>query len=538
MTVTILQALATLPSGEQGVILDMSELARHLSDNYNSQAERDRNARHALRDQLFRDGGVAYMKNVVADQFTDEKVRELRQKWVPHARFNNALKRVVGELSTLYKTPAKRTVSGVADQVKYKEVLNLIHMDEYALEVNRLYNLHRAVLVGFRVRMNPDGTRVPVMDIATPSVVRAIVHPNDNKFVIGWLIKTSYRSVRGADRPPAWQLWTDHERALLDDQMCVIPGTWKQHGFGVCPWVPVVRHPAQPGFWPGEEGEDLVAAAVSIWFAHVCMLKETKSATTQTIYTGETSQMARGQSADSETPIEAPEGVGVATVDMSMDLAMFRDTSEHVYDGVANNHGIAPAIRKHQGIQSAEAREIIRMPLAEQRAEQEVPFREWERHVSTKVMPAVLRVDMPELCYDPAGWSMDFGDSQTPLTPKERLELFKMAREIGVDNTVAFVMRENPDLSFDQAKEFVLGNVEVELWRNIAMRPLQQISGSLGAETPAGGGHPSADSAPNGSIERVEGDAPDERSKQGSSEGTGSREGARPQVAARGRRGS
>lgn len=494
MTVSILKTLATLPSGELGADLDTGELSGYLGKHCNQQADRDRCERHRLRDELYRDGGVNHMTQVVDEIFTDAEVKALRKKWVKHARFNNALKRVVNELSTLYKAPATRRVGGSDDnQAKYKAVLDAIHMDEQALEINRLYNLHRALLVGFRVRLNPDGTREAVLDIATPSVVRAVLHPNDSKLVIGWLIRVSHRSVRGAERPAAWALWTDHERALLDDQMCVVPGSWKEHGFGVCPWVPVVRHPSQAGFWPGEEGEDLVAAQVAIWFANICMLKEMKSATNQTVYTGDTAGMARGQGSDTERPIEAPEGVVVSTVDMSMDLPMFGGVAEHVFDGAANNYGIAPAIRKHQGVQSAEAREVIRMPLREQRVEQEVPFRDFERRLA-RVKAAVLAVDDPEKAFDPDGWGMDFGDSQTPLTPSERQTLFEKARTLGLDNTVDYIMRLNPDLTFDQAKEVVLHNIEVELWRNQAMRPMQAISGGSGSTPPiAAVPNPSAD---------------------------------------------
>ena len=50
MTVSILDTLATLPSGEQGVPLTFEELGRYLRENYRTDAERDINRQHRVRD--------------------------------------------------------------------------------------------------------------------------------------------------------------------------------------------------------------------------------------------------------------------------------------------------------------------------------------------------------------------------------------------------------------------------------------------------------------------------------------------------------
>src|SRR5688572_10746254 len=109
MTVSILTTLATMPTGTVESALDVNELAQYLSDHLGADAEKQRNAAHALRDTLFRDGGVEFMKGVIDDVYSDPDVKELRKKWVRWSRFNNAIKRIVRELSTLYIEPALRT---------------------------------------------------------------------------------------------------------------------------------------------------------------------------------------------------------------------------------------------------------------------------------------------------------------------------------------------------------------------------------------------------------------------------------------------
>lgn len=502
-TVSILTTLAILPSGTQGEPLRLDELGRYLREHYNSDAEKDRNNRHALRDELYRDGGIAEMNKVIDALFQDNDVRKLRKAIVPYARFNNALKRIVNEMSTVYSEPPRRLVADKQPEIvegqparpaetpnndKYQTVLEDVRMDERMVEVGRLLNLHRALLVGFRVRMltpGPDGEREPVIDIATPANVRAVTHPNDDAFVIGWLVRTCYKTAKPGDFRPKWTLWTDHESVQLTEDMDAIPETYALHDFGVCPWVPVTLGPPGSGFWPGSEGEDMVSGHLTIWIENVLLVKESKSATKQAVLTGDGTATARGQMIDSEGTGELADGQSMNVIDRSMDLDLFKSTADHVLQHLAQNYGMSPALISHQGVQSAEARELMRMPLREIRRQQQVPLRRFEKRFAL-VMAAVLAVDLPALAFDPTGWRIEFAESETPLSPMDEQVLFEKRRAAGVDNTVAFLMRKYPGLTHEGALEMIEQNVLVETERNRMMRPLMQISGSMGAKTPPG----------------------------------------------------
>ena len=483
MSVSILTVLATLPSGAVSQPLTFDELSRYLTETYNTQAEIERNRRHALRDELYQDGGVQHMRSLIDRVFKDPDIREKRKQFVEIARFTNAIKRIVGEMSVVYAEPAKRLVSDGNDN--YQSVLDAVRMDETMLQVSRLLNLHRALLVGFRVRQLPDGTREPVLDIASPANVRAVMHPNDNSMVVGWLIKASCKPVRPMLDVPAWTLWTTHESVSLRESLSVIASSYQEHRLGVLPWVPITLGPTGSGFWPGSEGEDLVAAHLALWLTNVLLLKEEKSATKQTIYAGDGTNVGRGQSADTEVPTELADGQSATTVDMSMDLSLFRDTADHVLNHTGLNYGLSPAMIQHQGVQSAQARELMRIPLRELRNQQRIPLRRFERQLAI-VMAAVLGVDLPALVFDPADWRMEFSESETPLDPLSEQNLFEKRRASGLDNTLAMLQRLRPGISIEQAVTELQANIAIETSRNIMMRPLEAISGSLGAELPSG----------------------------------------------------
>jgi hypothetical protein len=491
--VSIFDALAIGTDGQRLDRIAVGELSRYLQTTLGTREESERNARHAKRDALYRDGGVAYMRQVIDEVFDDNLVREKRKKWVEHARFSNPLKRVVNELSTVYAEPAKRVVSNDAAQKKYDELLELVQFDEQMLQLSRLLNLHRAMLVGFRVRVLPNGTRAPIVDMASPADVRVVMHPNDNKLPIGWIVRAGHRPVREVtdDRLPKWTLWTDVERMSLRDDMSIIGGTIVEHGLGVCPWVPVLPGPIPAGFWPGEEGEDLVAARVSSWLSSIFLLKEQKSATKQPVLQGDGTNIARSQAADSEVPIETADGQSITTVDMSMDLGMFRATSDHIIEHVAQDYGMSAALINQQGVQSAEARELMRVPLRELRKHQQIPLRRFERDFA-KVMAQVLSVDLPSMAFDPAGWRIEFGESQTPLSRADRLNLFLAERTAGVSNTVEY-LEETRGMDVDQSLDHMIRCQVVEFFRHQLMRPLMAASGAAmgGAPQPAAIGTPS-----------------------------------------------
>jgi hypothetical protein len=480
-TVSIREVLGVLPSGEPGPPLNDDELGAYLKIVLATEEEKQRNDRHALRDQFYRDGGVAHMERVIDQVFTDRTIRELRKKWVKHARFTNPLKRVVNEVSTVYAEPAKRSVAN--DNDNYQQVLRAVGMDQQMLQTSRLLNLHRALLVGFRVRMKPNGTREPVLDVATPANVRAVLHPNDDKLVIGWAVRASHRSARNAADAPCWTLWTDHERVSLRADFSIIGGTWIEHKLGVCPWIPVTLGPPQPGFWPGEEGEDLVAAHVSIWMQGVLLLKESKSATKQAILSGDGTNMARDQAADTEVPGELADGQSADVIDMSMDLSLFRDTASHILEAVANDYGMSAALINHQGVQSAEARELMRKPLEEIRKHQQIPLLVLELAIVV-VMSAVLKVDMPELAFDPAGFSMTFGEEQVYLDPAKAFDLYVARRQAGAANTLDYIRSCHPGMTEDQALDLLKKNITVELLRQTLIRPLQELTGATQVADP------------------------------------------------------
>lgn len=460
--------------------LSWDEVSRHLAKVVNDEAETERVARHRRRQEFYTDCGHPHVSELVEKTIQDKLVKELRKQWISAAGYNNVTKRIINAQSTVYQDPAKRTVKGKKNNEVYQDAQRAFRQNERSRQWNRLANLHRTLLVQVRVRnvgSMEDPLLQPRLDIITPAQIRALISsPKDPTRLEGAVIELSGTSVRDRPDQPHSVVWTNAEVGYLNKQGHLIQ-TPVEHGLARMPLVMLQLDEDTDSHW-SSFGESLISAHTADWFCGVCLLKETKSATKQAILAGDLTSMARNQAADTEAPIEMPDGVSHQIADMSMDLSMFRDTSNHIVDTIASSFGIAPSILRHEGVQSAEARDLMRVPLRELRLEQQSPLREFERELAyTQAM--VLKQDMPELAFEFEGWSIDFADPQTPRSGKEQLEEFEHARRLRLTSTTKNVMRRNPDLDRAQAEDEIEENIKDELWFQMLQRPFMALTGAM-----------------------------------------------------------
>ena len=157
MTTPLRDVLAALPSGELGQTLKDDELQAYLKKHCDREADRKREKEHLLRDALYQDGGIEEVSAIVDRLFKSEVVRDRIKKMLPIARFSNPMKRIVGEMSTVYAEPAGRTVGGPdANQEKYAALVEQMCFDEEMAHVNEAFNRHRAVIVASRSNSSAD----------------------------------------------------------------------------------------------------------------------------------------------------------------------------------------------------------------------------------------------------------------------------------------------------------------------------------------------------------------------------------------------
>lgn len=478
------QMTSSASTGEAGTSIGWNELSRFMREHYwNNDDNKDRKQRAATRQRFYTGKGDAEMYTMLGQVFKDPEVIRLRAEWIQHAKFNNVLRRAVKELATVYSQPATRVVDGDENNAAYQTMQRRTRMHEVMQRVNQLSYLHRAVFIYPRVRVNASGAKEPVTEVVTPDRFDAIAHPSDPTLLLAISIDLDVKSAAQSTRTAARIVLTATETIEVDSEGQFILASLQPHDLKRIPGVFFAVEPPGDCLIDSTATDDLEAAHRAVWFENILLLKESKSATKSVLVQGDVSATARQQADDTEHALHLQDGASATTLDRAMDLSMFRATAQAIYETAAANHGIPPSTLSHGGVQSADARELTRAPLKELRLSQHVPLRDVERELAE--VQAVAYGDIDDCKFSTDGWSLDFADPQTPLGQKENNEVFETERRLGLTSTIAEVMRRNPDLSREQAKALIAMFGADETWRNRdVLRPMQQISGSPGADVP------------------------------------------------------
>ncbi len=479
MAMSLLETLGTQPDGSR-IQMTWQDVTIRIRMHLFSEEEKRRKEKAARRQRLYMSGGDSDMAQFVMTMVKDKQVQNKRLDCVAFAKFDNVTRRIIHEVSSVYAMPARRTVEDEEGNRRYQEIQRISRQHEVMLRANRLANLHRTIVIGPRVA-DYTGDAKPVLDVVTPDCFSALGHPLDPTELVALIFDLAMKPV-GHGPVPKFVVWSAAEWFYLDSAGQMI-GSPIPHSYERIPQILFSIEPPAGTLIDSSAGEDLEAAHMMVWFLGILLLKEAKSATKQHIFQGDLARMMRGQAADSDVPIEAPEGTTVTTVDNSMDLSMFRASADYVTERPAANRGIPPSVLRHDGAQSAEARELQRVPLREIRLQQQIPFRDLERELA-ELQSLVIGAKVPELAFKTDGWKVDFADPQTPLGQKEALEVFEQERRLSLTSTIAELMRRNPDLSYQDALDLMLQHADDELKRNEVIRPMMAISGSPGATTP------------------------------------------------------
>ena len=493
---SLMHWLAQLPSGAYGPDLTLDDVCSWIRKRHWGTAQahdeigpvdRYRRLHCARLHEYFEGRGDGAMAKLILKVFSDADLQRMRSDWIPQAKHVNVLRRLTTMRSTTYSLPARRTVADEDGNRRYQELQRACRQHEMARRWCSWGNLHKQLLVGFRSRMTTRDKLEPVIDIIPPHRFFAVCSPIDAQQLLAVGIQISADMPRTpanqtpANQTPAWRVMTDREQMFLDASGHYVAGSYSEHGWERMPYVLLTTEPPVSGILDMTPSANAMAAHEMVWFEHILLAKESKSATKIPAISGDVTREARQQAADTERAVMLGDAT-MAPQDMSMDLEMFRSTANYIYEGAAADHDVPPQLVHHAGVQSAEARELMRAPLMEERRKQEVYWREFERDFAA-VQSMVCKRELQTMAFDLDGWKIDYAESSTPLDPKTRLEVFEHGRRLGLTNTAEEIMARNPDvLTVDDALDVISENVDVELARNQLMRPLQVISGEMGAQ--------------------------------------------------------
>lgn len=383
----------------------------------------------------------------------------------------NILKRVVNQISMVYKAAAQRSLDAESD--RYEEIKAEIDMDTRMRRVNRLTNLLNDLIVRIGVRdgriaydlITPNIASV-IQDEADPTKIRALCWlqtsvntPSSSTVEYGYLDDVGYYGVLDSSfRPRLWYF---------------TPETYPYRDDGGAPIMPIVcvhRQQPESAFWDQDSGRDLYNAAVMLGVKMTLFDYYFKVGSFKQPYIiGENVNVPDKQVLDPLTVFRVnagPEGnAQVGLLDMQVNFEAFVAALVFQINSVINNYGISADMWTLSVAEmSGRALKIKNSALLEQREEQLSTYRQTERELFERTRTVnnahASFFGWDEIPKD-TEFGVDFGEIEFPEDPNDEIALETRRLKAGLISLGQFYQRFNPDAKDQaEAEKAILENLE------------------------------------------------------------------------------
>lgn len=383
----------------------------------------------------------------------------------------NILKRVVKEISTLYKTEAQRTLSGECK--RYEELKEQVKFDVMLKKVNRYTNLMNETMLKIGVR---DGKIA--YDIITPNICMVVQNEADPTQADAILYSLTRVNTLLGKQDIFWFYWDiEGSHYVLNEDFKIVEviydaDTAPSPYFDtttdkyILPFVTFHRDYPDYTFWDQHTGRDLYNANLAVgvnmtlldYYFKVCSVK-------QVYIVGDTSKVPSEQILDplSVFSVPAAEGATVGTLDMQINMEQLVKQITFQINGVINNYGISADQYSLQIAEmSGRALKIRNRALMEIREEQMPLYRDYEDELYQKTK--IVNNAYPRLfkkMKEKLDFSIDFGEIEFPDDPMDEIELQTKKLRSGIISLGKFYQFFNPDITDEEeAAKVILENLK------------------------------------------------------------------------------
>lgn len=430
------------------------------------QAEQARQQAALDKLDLFKDDYETIIRATMAKLFHPDNYKRL---FYHVNQSQNLLKRVVKEISMVYKAPAKRGLFDAAgkaiDSSRYTEIMGQSGLAQKMKKINQYTNLENELLVYVTVRRG----RI-VYDILTPNLVMVVQDEDDPTRARAIIYRVDYVDTMGVTEP-RYYYWDEEgnhsvlDRDFREKQVVYAAKNYPyrdRQGQLVMPFVVLHRSDPDGTFWDRDTGTDLYNAAVLLgvkmtlfdYYFKVCSFKQiyikTEDAVPDKLVLDPlTAFVVRGDNAE------------VGVLDIQANLPALQGALVFQLNTVINNYGISSdAWTLSVSEQSGRALKIRNRALLESREDQ-LPNYQQAEHDLFDVTRIVNNAHFSEQIEEEAEFGCDFGEIEFPEDPAEELAQKTKELKAGLISLAAFYRHFNPDVEDDQeAEKTIIGNLE------------------------------------------------------------------------------
>lgn len=403
----------------------------------------------ATRLRLYRDQIRVPLGQVVDQVYETLKMRDKMRKYIDVCMGQNVSRRIVNEIASIYDRPALRTLK--AENERFHDEERRLNLHFIHQEAHRLVNLCNEALI-----WQFEGVAGNKLRIVTPEAFDAIPDPRDYLVAAGFLIDFApVTMLPNAERLPHWELWDDTYRYRIsgDGRMCNAQGDTiavpETHGLSRIPGVLLHRREPTTCILDASYGEDIKSTHLGCALLDLMIMRLSKTqGENQPVLQGNLAAMATGQTMDGENPLALPPEVVASVLNMKTDPDHYLTVKRDKITSCAQSYGMSYEHFQNAESDSGKAYLVRREKLTELRLEQRGRAVMHERQVAEL------------MGFDPDGMRVDFQEQAIPTDAAEGVDLLDKKMHMGLDSPVAYLMRNDPDLTREDAKKLLLDNLE------------------------------------------------------------------------------
>lgn len=422
------------------------------------------------RKNIMQDNLLGIVNSQLRMMFSEESYQDMKN-YIDVS--NNLAKRVLKEISAVYKDSPQRTVKPVTSGGRYSELSNC----ETGFDINQKLSRANYLLNGLNDIVFQVGYIGDFLELHTytPDMITVINNPDNPGVMDAILIEDYYFDDQGK-RISQWVFWSPTRHFIVDKnyQIRSVAGNDEMlnpfRDINIAtglfyPFLDVHASTRENSFWDCHTGNDLFEGtkiiALQNTFRNFMVPMQFKQIAVQV--TGVSDGLKPTKSNQIKSPLHVFESNGqIQVLDWQSNIIQLGESIQNSMFGIAGNYGISQEnFKLSYQAASGFARVVAKERLNELRMEQ---VKVW-RNVETQIFDLVRMVNNfygQAPISETAEFKIDFAESGTLQDPKDELEILKTKLDMGILSMLDVVKQFNPDIETDaEAEEYLKKNIQI-----------------------------------------------------------------------------
>jgi len=394
------------------------------------------------------------------DNYRDQVISKLGQIYRAFAQLkldvqindnNNIYKQVVNTISNVYSFGVNRTFEN--DDVQ--ELYNQLRINKTMAQANRYVNAFNDVIIQVSWDFKKE----------QPKIMLRLPHQTEVEYSQGEVKSVAYFVEMTDEKTERWAYWSDEEHYYIDktngnEKIVAVEDNEEMiNPFGVLPFVFLHNGWRDESFWDKYTGDDLTGGTIDMavhltFLNHIIKTQSFK----QLIGKGDNVGELLGQVLD---PLSILTLTGQNTEIDVLDLQSNYEQLNRVAQDLANNIAVAYGVSPNQFRMTSQASsgfalqmENLKLDRFTQEQQQDFKVYEQELFAMLKVVSDYYGKSIGE-----GDMAVDFVEPNYPASQTEQLTIDQQAIDLGLTSSHKILMRENPDLSEEDARVDVDDNI-------------------------------------------------------------------------------